>query len=508
MPNTAWIKDDFDPAVAVAERAAPSMAAVAASPSPPVADANAVATSPGCGHDAVRVLDAWRARNPYYHRRLTEYLRFIIPEGESVLMIGCEDGAMLSALRPSRGVGIDHPDELIACARRRHPDHEYATAPGYAFRVDGRFDYVVINDVMDQVHDVFALLQYVATRCVPTSRVIVIQPNYLWRPVHRMVPWLGAKLLRARSNLLSAGDLSVILQGVGFETIDIRPKLFCPWQFCGIGSAVNWVGGLLPFSHRLASTNILVARPDVQDPHPADKSASIVMAMRDERENVEPMVRAIPEVGRRTEILIVEGHSRDGTREEIGRVIEAYPQKNIRLVKQSGSGVANAIFEGFTAATGDVIILLEADRTSPPEDVLKVFDIIASGRADYVNGSRFIYPREQGAMPFPNVLGNALFAAWFMWFLGQRTSDVLCGLKGIDRRHFQRVLKHWGFLGVVDPFSDFEMVFGAARLGLKICEVPTRYTKRRYGRSKTRFFKHGWMLARMAARATRIFRCR
>jgi len=169
--------------------------------------------------------------------------------------------------------------------------------------------------------------------------------------------------------------------------------------------------------------------------------------------------------------------------------------------------VGNAILEGFEAATGDVIVLLEADQTSPPRDVLKVFDVIASGRAEFVNGSRFIYPRERRAMPMLNVVGNWVFAMWFMWFLGQRTSDVLCGLKGFERKQFRRIRRNWGFLGVPDPFSDFEMLFGATRLGLKICEVPTRYRPRIYGRTKTRFLKHGWMLARMAVRATGVFRC-
>jgi hypothetical protein len=154
-----------------------------------------------------------------------------------------------------------------------------------------------------------------------------------------------------------------------------------------------------------------------------------------------------------------------------------------------------------------VIILLEADQTSPAADVIKAFEIIASGRADYVNGSRFIYPRAKGSMPRLNTIGNCLFAIWFTWFLGQRTSDVLCGLKAIDRQQFGRLLQKWGFLGLDDPFGDFELIFGASRLSLKICEVPTRYSCRQYGHTKSRVFKHGWMLARMILKATAVFKC-
>jgi len=457
--------------------------------------------------DAVASLDSWRHRNPFYHRRLVNYVRFMVPEGESVLMIGCEDGALLSALRPARGVGVDSA-ELIAAARARNPAFTYTASLGNEARGAERFDYVVINDVLDDVHDVFTLLRQMHAHCTPTARIVVIHPNYLWRPLRRVAALFGTKCHRTRPNLLSAGDLRVILEGVGFETIDVKPKLFSPRKLLGIGLIANWMGGLMPFSHRLASLHVIVARPEVRTEDPASKTATIVMAMRDERDNVEPMVRATPHVGRECEILIVEGHSQDGTRAEIERIIKAYPEKNVRLLIQSGNGVGNAIHEGFQAAKGDVIILLEADRTSPPEDVCKVFDAIACGRAEYVNGSRFIYPREKGSMPWLNVVGNWLFAAWFMWFLGQRTSDVLCGLKGVDRRQFRRILENWGFLGVEDPFSDFELIFGAARLNLKISEVPTRYSGRQYGQTKAKFFRHGWMLARMAARATRVFRCR
>lgn len=456
----------------------------------------------------VQVLDRSRKRNPFYHRRLTEYLRFAVPEGESVLILGCDDGALLAAVKPARGVGIDSRSALITAARQRHPEYEYHASTDYTFSLPEKFDYVVVNDVLDEVHDVFKLLEHLAKVCTPTARVVLIQPNYLWRPLHRLGFCTGARGLRARDNLLSAGDLRVILEGVGFEIIDVRPKLFSPRRLLGLGVVVNWLGGILPFAHRFASTNVLVARPAPAPRAKSQKSASIVLTVRDERENIEPMVRAIPPVGSSTEIIIVEGHSSDGTRAEIERVIQAYPQRHVRLLVQSGHGVANAIQEGFAAARGDIIIFLEADQTCPPDDVLKVFSLIASGRAEYVSGSRFIYPRGPGSMPLLNVVGNWLFAAWFTWFLGQRTSDVLCGLKGIERTQFRRLMRNWGFLGVNDPFSDFELAFGVSRLGLKICEVPTRYCRRRYGTTKTKFFKHGFMLARMAARATRVFRCR
>ena len=458
--------------------------------------------------DVARTLDHWRARNAFYHQRKAEYLRFIVPRGESVLLIGCEDGRLLAEMEPSRGVGVDASPAMVDLARRRHGAFRYATDIVTGARAGETFEYVVINDVAGEERDLFTLLQTIADRCTDSSRLIVLQHNYLWRPALNLAAWLGLKRPETRQNWLSVGDLRVFLAGAGFETVDVESKLYCPKRLLGLGVLINWCAGLLPFVHRLASTEILVARKITCDANAAVKTASVVLTVRDECDNIEPMVRAIPKVGAGHEIIFVEGHSTDGTREEIERVIRAYPNLDIRLLVQDGVGQGDAIRLGFREARGDVIILLEADQTSPAEDVCKAFDIIAYRRADYVNGSRFIYPRDKGSMALPNVLGNWLFAIWFTWFLGQRTSDVLCGLKAIDRRQFARLEPNWGFLGLFDPFGDFELLFGAARLGLKICEVPTRYKCRRYGVTKSRVLTHGMMLARMAARATRAFQCR
>ncbi len=453
-------------------------------------------------------LHRWRNRNLYYWRKKIHYLQFVIPKGESVLLFGCEDGRLLDALAPAHGVGVDRCGKMLALAAAEHGDHVYYQEDGFFTTCQERFDYIVLNDVAGSIDDVFVFLQRLLTHCKPDSRVIIVQHNYLWRPIFRVAELLRLKRRCDAMNWLSSGDLRTFLSGAGFETIDVRPKLHCPKFLLGLGPIINAAAGVLPFVNRLASTEILVARPAPDPSQATAKTATIVLTTRDERDNIEPMVRKIPDVGVDTEIVFVEGHSTDGTREEVQRVIRAYPHRRIRLLVQDGIGQGDAIRKGFAEAQGDVIILLEADQTSPPEDVRKAFDIVATGRAEFVNGSRFVYPRDKGAMPLTNVIGNWLFASWFTWFLGQRTSDVLCGIKAIDKRQFRRLNQNWGFLGLFDPFGDFELAFGAARLGLKICEMPTRYSCRQYGKPKSRVLRHGWMLARMALRATGVFKCR
>lgn len=231
-------------------------------------------------------------------------------------------------------------------------------------------------------------------------------------------------------------------------------------------------------------------------------SVSVVLTCRDEKDNIEPLVQAIPRLACEQEILFVEGHSIDGTREEIERCIRDYPGHNIRLIGQPGTGQGDAILAGFSHAQGEIVILLEADMTSPPSDVRGVYESIRDGRAAFVEGSRFTKPIPPGAMPFLNRVGNRLFAAWFSLLLGQRFTDVLCGIKGIRKSDFKLLAKGWGQWGTVDPFGDFELLLGAAKLGLVITEVPVSYDPRSYGASKTRPFRHGGILLRIMLFAT------
>jgi glycosyltransferase involved in cell wall biosynthesis len=183
-----------------------------------------------------------------------------------------------------------------------------------------------------------------------------------------------------------------------------------------------------------------------------------------------------------------------------------YPDKHIRLLAQPGKGQGDAIRVGFAAARGDVIILYEGDGTSTPEDIHFFYDAICSGRFEFVEGSRFVYPFDNRSMPVLNKIGNILFARWFSWFLGQHTTDVLSGIKAISRKEYETIHVYWGFLGVDDPFGDFELLYGAFRFGMNFCEIPMNYRPRPYGVSKSQVLRHGLYLVRMALRGFWMFR--
>jgi glycosyltransferase involved in cell wall biosynthesis len=184
----------------------------------------------------------------------------------------------------------------------------------------------------------------------------------------------------------------------------------------------------------------------------------------------------------------------------------SYPEKNIRLISQPGIGQGDAIREGFSRATGAFIVLLEADMTWPPEDIAPVYESLRAGFSEFIGGTRFVYPMPHASMPLTNRLGNWIFACYFSWLFKRRVSDVLCGIKGISKVDFDKIAARWGQWGIDDPFGDFELLFGAAQIGLKIGELPVHYRPRPYGQTKTRAFQHGAILFQLAARAFLTFR--
>jgi glycosyltransferase involved in cell wall biosynthesis len=203
------------------------------------------------------------------------------------------------------------------------------------------------------------------------------------------------------------------------------------------------------------------------------------------------------------EILFVEGHSSDGTYEEALRVRDAYPSWDIKVMRQDGVGKADAVYKGFDAARGDVLMILDADLTVPPEQLDKFWEVLVSGRAEYVHGTRLVYPMEKEAMRFLNLLANWTFSVLFSWLLNQRLTDTLCGTKALSRENYARLKNNRSYFGDFDPFGDFDLIFGAAKLNLKPAEIPIRYQARSYGETQISRFRHGWLLLRMVAFAYR-----
>ncbi|MEP4378186.1 MAG: glycosyltransferase [Alphaproteobacteria bacterium] len=451
--------------------------------------------------------DGWIERNRAYYADDQRYMRFLIPEGSRVIELGSGTGQLLAALKPSRGVGVDISPKMVARAQQNHPDLHFVEADiedATALADLGEtFDAVIVSDTVGWMEDIAAGFEAMQTLCNPDTRIVIAYYSKLWEPLLKVGGALGLRMPQGRRlNWLGTGDIENMLEAADYDVIKREWRQLVPRNMFGIGRLINRFIAPLPIIRRFCLRYYLVARSRrAQQPTP--KSVTVVVPARNERGNVEPLVQRLPEFGTSLEIMFVEGNSSDGTAAEVERVIAAYPDRNIRLLHQEGRGKADAVWKGFDNASGDILMILDADMTVIPEEMPKFYNMITSGKAEFVNGSRLVYPMEPEAMRLLNFLANRTFSRIFSYLLNERFTDTLCGTKVLSRENYARLRDGRSYFGDFDPFGDYDLIFGAAKLNLKISEVPVRYAARLYGETQISRFRDGWQLLRMVVFAFR-----
>lgn len=435
-----------------------------------------------------------------YRSLLAHYYNLLIPADASVLEIGCGSGELLSRLRARRKVGIDVSPAQIEAARARVPDADFVTQAGELLELDETFDVIVISDTLNLAADVQRLLERLQAVAHADTRLLVNFQNTLWRPLLSFARMLGLKAAQPQNSWLASSDVLNLLRLGGWESVSHHGRILLPFRALGLGTFVNrW---LAPLFQWFCLTVFIVARRAPAQGGPP-RTVSVVIPARNEAGNIAAAVARTAELGAGTEIIFVEGHSRDHTWAEIQRVAAAHPERKIKILQQTGKGKGDAVRAGFAAATGDILMILDADLTMPPEELPKFYDVIASGRAEFANGVRLVYPMDEKAMQFLNLCANKAFGLIFTWLLGQPVKDTLCGTKVLSRAHYDRIAANRVYFGEFDPFGDFDLLFGAAKLNLKIADVPIRYRERTYGSTNIQRWRHGWLLLKMVLFAAR-----
>jgi SAM-dependent methyltransferase len=447
--------------------------------------------------------------NAYYAREVERLVKNLVAPASRVLEVGCGLGDLLASLGARQAVGVDASPRMIELARQRHPgldlrvcDVEVDTLP------EGPFDYIVLSDVVGHLEDVQQALERLRPLLAPDGRLVVTYYNFLWEPVLKLAERLGRKTPWPDQNWLSMNDIANLLRLAGFDVMRQGTDVLLPVPVPVLSRFMNrWVARRPGASH-LALVEFFVARP-VPDALPrALPSVSVVCPCRNERGNIREAVERTPLMGERTELIFVDGNSTDGTIEEIEETIRSYDGPlQLKLLHQGdGKGKGDAVRKGFAAATGDVLMILDSDLTVPPEELPKFYRALVTGKGDFVNGVRLVYPMEHEAMRFLNLLGNKFFGLALSHIIEQPIKDSLCGTKVLSRKHYDLIAANRHFFGDFDPFGDFDLLFGAARLNLKIVDLPLRYRARTYGDTKISRFRHGWLLLRMTAFGLRRFR--
>lgn len=413
--------------------------------------------------------------------------------------LGSGDGDLLAATQPVRGVGIDIDPAMVDFARERHPKHTFCCADAHDFDLQEKFDHIILSNLVGEARDIQTVMQRLHHVCHERTRILIAHYNFLWEPVLRLAQRLGMMRPVPLQNWLGLPDLHNLLDICDFQVIRKQQRILFPKHVPVLSHVLNRFVGVLPCINRLCMVTFIVARPRPAETNSQEKTCSIIIPTKDEKGNIAAAIERTPQMGKHTELIFVDGDSRDGTVEEIERLAREHPDRDIKLLHQDGRGKGDAVRQGFAAATGDVLMILDSDLTMPPEDLPKYFEALTRGRGEFINGSRLVYQLENQSMRFLNIFANKTFAMLFSWLLEQRLKDTLCGTKVLYRSDYQRIAANRTYFGDFDPFGDFDLLFGAAKLNLKIVEIPIRYRARTYGEIKIERFKHGWLLLKMCA---------
>ncbi|WP_013323782.1 glycosyltransferase [Gloeothece verrucosa] len=458
-------------------------------------------------------IEKWRKRNLYYYQDLENIYKFFVQPESDVLEIGCGLGYLLNAVNPQSGLGIDIDPQVIEIAREKFLDLNFSVAQAEAFSHEKHFDYILLDNTISSLKNIQKTFSNIHQVCKPSTKIILTFHNPAWEIILKLATFLGQRKPIKNANWLSYEDVKNLLILEGFEVVFHGKQMLLPRRIPLLFWLFNKILAPLPIINHLCLTEYIIARiqppsfPGEQNFH--NLTCSVIIPARNEAGNIESCITRMPALGKHTEIIFVEGHSTDNTWEEIQRVQAKYSQEwDIKICQQKGQGKGNAVREGFAMATGDILIILDSDLTVIPEDLIYFFQAVASGRCELANGCRLIYPLSNQAMPWLNRIANRFFAWLLSYLLNTKIKDSLCGTKALSKENYQRIAANRSYFGDFDPFGDFDLLFGAAKLGLQIKDIPVKYFPRTYGRSNIHHFKEGLVLLKMCLYAAKKIKFR
>jgi len=449
--------------------------------------------------------DFWITKSKGFYSEDFKAMQEFIPPNSRVLEIGSGNGHLIAGLKPSYGLGLDISKGMIEEAKNKYSNINFMEVDvdeyNYLKNINEDFDFIIISDTIGYFDDIEKTLLSLHKLCNSDTRVIIAYYSPFWEPILNIAAFLKLKMPELPKALLSETDISSFLKSANFDTVTKQKKIIFPFTFMGLGRIINRYISCLPIFSFFSIRQYVIARSLEVIKKDLPTSASIIIPCRNEKGNIRNAIERLPLFTKDIEIIFVEGSSKDETWDEVQKVIKdkKYIKKgfHMKAIQQKGVGKANAVFEAFSLASKEVLIILDGDLTVSPEDIPKFWKKISSGEAEYINGSRLIYPMENEAMRFLNYIANKLFSILFTWLLGQRYTDTLCGTKVIKKKHYDRACIRNKEFGDFDPFGDFFIIFGAARLNLKMLEVPIRYKAREYGETQISRFSHGFLLIKM-----------
>lgn len=437
--------------------------------------------------EIVNDYDKWKRKNSYYHETIKSFVRRQIRPGSSVLEVGCGTGDILAAVQPGQGMGIDISPEMVRLAQTKYPQYRFVCSAAEDFRCNEKFDFIVLVDVLDHVYDIMDVFSNLFHLCHSQTRIILTTINPWWEPVLSLAEKIGAKMPEGPHNFIEKREIACILELCHFTVNYSGYLLLFPKNIPLLSYLANTLGVRMWGLNKFSFVQYMIAGPSASKETDLGLGCSVIIPCRNEEENIENAIRRIPKMGTKTEIIVVNDGSTDKTADKVRALQNEFP--DVRLIDYSPNrGKGHAVHLGFEAATEDVLMILDADLSVSPEELPRFFEPLNRAQCQFVNGTRMVYPMEKQAMRTLNLLGNKLFGLLMTFIIGQNLTDTLCGTKAFYRRdyeYFDKGMDRWG---------DFDLLFSAARMGLKILEVSVHYKERRSGESKMKTFRHAFHL--------------
>ena len=392
-------------------------------------------------------------------------------------------------------------------ALRHHidcPKVEWVGDPSHYQAMENKNSHQIIffPDYFSRHPDLQGMLKGLRSKMERGDRIaaLLFNPYLYW--AYKIANRLGWRQGEIPSIFLTASSLKNLVRISGFEVVQMRMIGLFPFHLLGLGEILEKVFSSMPWLRNLALSTLVVLRPlpNFGAKNEANPSLSIIIPARNERGNIENAVLRLQKLNQeiKLEIIFVEGHSGDSTWQEILRVQQAWSHSfTIHCFQQTGRGKNDAVRLGFSKASGDLLTILDADLTMPPEFLRRFYDAWCENCGDFVNGNRLLYPMEGEAMRFLNRCGNVFFAHAIAFVLQAPLGDTLCGTKLLTRDDYNRLVRWREDFGDFDPFGDFELLYGARVLWLGLIDMPMGYKDRVYGQTNIHRFRHGLMLLRM-----------
>lgn len=433
--------------------------------------------------------DKWKKKNAYYYSGIKSFVRRIVRPASKVLEVGTATGEILASTEPLLGVGIDISPEMIKRAQEKFPQYKFFPTDIENFQYADKFDYIIMVDLIDHTYDIIGVLEKVHQFCHPTTKIIITTINPWWEPVLSFMEKIRAKMPEGPHNFIERRNLTKFIEFLDFFVSEVGYLLLFPKYIPFFSWLANTVGVKIWGLNKFSFVHYMVLRPLPKNETDLGFGCSVIIPCYNEEENIEEAIRRVPQMGKGTEVIVVNDGSTDKTSEIVQRLLDK--NSHVRLIDYSPNhGKGYAVQKGFEAATQQIAMILDADMSVMPEELPRFFNLLNKGLCDLVNGTRLVYPMQEQAMRFLNLLGNKAFGLIMTFIIGQHLTDTLCGTKAMYKKDYQYIK-----MGT-DKWGDFDLLFGAAKLGHKIMEIPVHYMVRRSGESKMQTFRHGIQLAR------------